>query len=128
MTTRTLQTVEELAPRQKELEDMFKKYPDHPKEAVLKADCLSKGIAFTEPALVELESGRRKSYCVSFSQDSATIAEMEKGEAFRVPEDIKIEGGMYSLRPTWFELRINPQSPYIFDVVDGKLMLCTDIK
>lgn len=126
MEQQIFQTVKELAPRQKELEAMFRKYPDHPHEAVIKADCLSKGVAFTEDALKVLENARRKSYCVSFSQDSALISDMKQREAFRVPEDVMIQGGTYGLRPTWFELHINPESPYVFDVIEGKLMLCTD--
>lgn len=97
----------------------FEKYPDIPKEVILKEDILRLGLRFTEAALKAAEGCREKVY-FQFSWDRAPIEGMEKQENLRVPNDIRFRGGPYDIQPIITRVPINPQSPYLVDVIDGK--------
>ncbi len=112
----------EMKPRAPELEEFFKRFPDMPRECIVKEDVLRLGTRFSEAALEATPGCRVKSYRL-FSYDSLKLDEMQRQEAQRVPEDMRFIGGPYGLRRTVFATRYFHDSPYIVDVVDGQLVL-----
>jgi len=100
----------------------FKKYPDVPKEVILHEDINRQGLSFTEASLQAAEGCREKVY-FQFSWDRAPIEGMQKRENVRVPNDIRFRGGPYDILPIVTRVAINPASPYLVDVVGGKLSL-----
>src|SRR4030042_2009114 len=114
---------EKLIPRTEELEAHFEKFPDLPKEAIIKEDCLRLGLRFSRAALEACKGYQTKlHYMFSFDASKVDLAMGE--ESLSPPLDIKLEGGRYRLRPTDTQVRIREDSPYLVDIVDGKLMLC----
>ncbi|MDP2954722.1 MAG: radical SAM protein [Chloroflexota bacterium] len=112
------------APRRQLLEAYFEKYPEAPREVVVKESILRDGLAFTEAALKAGEGRHTKTYHL-FTFDKVSPSDMKQGEPLRVPECIRIYGGHYELRGrTNIRVRINPDSPYVVDVQGGKLRLC----
>ena len=112
--------------RRKRLEELFNKYPDVPKEVIVKEDVLHDGLAFTTPALEIGKGYRCKMYGGwLFTFDMATEDTKREQKLFSVPDYIEIHGGLYNLRGrTRMRCRINPDSQYIIDVADGKPVLC----
>src|SRR6266545_14352 len=97
-------------------------HPDLPPEAVFKEDLLRLGMAFEEEALLAAAGKKPKSYFI-FSFDRRPIAEMEREEHQRVPEEIAFHGGPRGLRRTIVSVRINPDSPYRITADGGVLRL-----
>lgn len=95
------------------LEDLIARYPDVPREAVLKEDLLRTGIAFDTSALTDNEAGevKPKSYFI-FSFDHRPLTELGEAADRRPPEEIALTGGPYDLRRTIVSVRVNPASPY----------------
>ncbi len=112
-------------PRTAVLEEYVAKYPDTPREVILKADLLSLGHWFTDAALAATAGSLVKSYRL-FSYDLMTMGEMKRQESRRVPEDFVILGGRYGLRPVAVQTTNAASSPYVVDVVDGRLVLTAD--
>jgi len=108
--------------RIKEIERLAMKYPLTTMEAIVKSDVLRMGLNFTESALEKTEGCAVRTYRL-FTYDRAEFDQFKKGEPFRVPEVLSIQGGQYNLRRTFIQIRLNPDSPYRVDVVDGKLTL-----
>jgi hypothetical protein len=106
------------------LEAYFKKYPDVPKETILKQHLLSLGHWFSDAALLAAEGALVKSYRL-FSYDLIPMAELKRGEHRRVPEHFVILHGPYGMRPVSIQTSLSPHSPYLIDVVDGRLVLTT---
>jgi len=100
----------------------FEKYPDVPKEVILKEDIMRLGLSFTEAALKAAEGFREKVY-FQFAWDRAPVEGMEKQENVRVPNDIRFMGGPYGLQPFLTRVPINPKSKYLIDALDGKVSL-----
>ena len=71
-----------------EIAAYFEKYPDVPKEVVLKEDILRLGLRFTEAALEAAKGCREKDY-FQFSWDRVTAEGMEKQEYSRAPNDLQ---------------------------------------
>jgi hypothetical protein len=105
-----------------ELERMFEMFPDLPKEAIIKQDILRQGLAFAESAL-QLASGYKPKDYFIFSFDLVPLKEMQAFEAYRSPEEIRMTGGQYDLRPTIVSVRVNPESPYRVELIEGKIWL-----
>jgi hypothetical protein len=103
----------------------FEKYPDVPKEVILKEDIMRLGLRFTEEALKAAEGFREKVY-FQFAWDRAPAEGMEKRENLRVPNDIRFSGGPYGLQPILTRVPINPKAPYLIDVINGKVVLCEE--
>jgi hypothetical protein len=97
-------------------------HPDLPPEAIFKEDLLRLGMAFEEEALLAAAGKKPKSYFI-FSFDRRPIAEMEREEHQRVPEEIAFHGGPRGLRRTIVSVRINPDSPYRIAADGGVLRL-----
>jgi hypothetical protein len=112
-------------PRTALLEGYFREYPDVPREVILKIELLGFGHWFTDAALAATRGSLVKSYRL-FSYDLITMDQMERGEARLVPEWFFFFQGPYDLRPLLVQTTLNPDSPYLIDVVDGRLVLTAD--
>ncbi|MGK0289352.1 MAG: hypothetical protein ACI86H_000789 [bacterium] len=102
-------------------------YSDIPLEAIIKQDVLRLGVSFTEDSCRIASGYKPKDYFI-FSFDLAPLDELKKhGEHFlRAPEEVRFFGGKFDLKPTIFSVRLNPSSPYVVSVQDGKLVLFCD--
>lgn len=110
-----------------ELERMFDAFPDLPREAIIKQDILRVGLAFDENALAVASGYKPKDYFI-FSFDLVPLKEMQHHEAYRSPEEIRMTGGAYDLRPTIVSVRVNPDSPYRVQLHEGRLaLLCEGV-
>lgn len=105
-----------------EVERLIRECPDLPQEAIFKEDLLRVGVDFSEGALRAAASCKLKSYFI-FSFDLRPIADMGREENLRAPEEIALEGGARGLRRTIVSVRLHPGSPYLVDVVGGRLVL-----
>jgi len=103
-----------------DLEKYFEKYPDCPKEVILKEDVMRFGVVFSEAALENQEGFATKTYYI-FSYDKAD----KKGEGFKAPECWKFSGGPYDLRKTNNKsiMADEDRTPYKIDKIDGKIQL-----
>jgi hypothetical protein len=109
--------------RTEELGFFFEKYPEVPKEVLIKEDILRLGVQFS-PESLEISKNYQTQKYPLFSFDRSKVADMKRQEYLYAPEDLKIIGGRYNLRPTVFCTRISTDSPYIVKAIDGKLFLC----
>ncbi|MBB5937291.1 radical SAM protein [Streptomyces zagrosensis] len=113
------------------VEDLMERFPQVPREAVIKEDLLRGGMAFDESALSGTADGssgdvKPKSYFI-FSFDHRTLPELGAAALNRPPEEIVLTGGAYGLRRTVVSVRVNPESPYIVRAgEDGALGLYLD--
>lgn len=105
-----------------DIEDYFRRFPDVPREVVIKVELLSRGHWFTDAALAATTGSLVKSYRL-FSYDLVSMDSLKRGEARQVPEWFYIFQGPYGLRPVMVQTTMDPSSPYIVDVVDGRLVL-----
>ncbi len=108
-----------------ELEGHMERFPDVPREVVVKIELLSKGHWFTDAALEAAAGSMVKSYRL-FSYDLVPMDQMKRNESARVPEWFFIFQGIYDLRAVAVQTTMDPSSPYIVDVVDGRLVLTAD--
>lgn len=111
--------------RRNELERLFKKYSDVPREVVFKEDALREGLAFTPSALEYGSTRRTKLYGGGlFTYDY--VKPEEAGDMVKmVPDQIQVHGGPYGLRNRLkIRSRVNPSSSYVVDMKDGNLVLC----
>ena len=90
---------------------LFEKYPDLPLEALLKADLLRLGIAFSPEALAICAEAKPKSYFI-FSFDRVPQKELSENERRLVPEEIALIDGPFHFKRTIVSVRVNPSSPY----------------
>src|SRR2546426_10259530 len=109
------------------LESYFKKYPDVPKETILKQHLLSLGHWFSDAALQATAGALVKSYRL-FSYDLVPMSELKRGKHRRVPEHFVLLNGPYGLRPVAIQTSLSPHSPYLIDVVDGRLVMTTEAR
>lgn len=113
------------------VEDLMERFPDVPREAVIKEDLLRGGMAFDESALSGSGGDgtgevKPKSYFI-FSFDHRTLPELGAAALNRPPEEIVLTGGPYGLRRTVVSVRVNPDSPYRVGAgEDGALGLYLD--
>jgi len=115
-----------MATQTTELEFCFDKYTDIPKELIVKEDILSRGVNFTDAALTVQSGFQRKAYFL-FTFDVDVPADV-KSKAGIIPQEIRIEGGQFGLRPTIVQCRQSSSSIYRVDLVDGRLeLLCGDL-
>jgi hypothetical protein len=107
------------------VEDLMRRFPDIPPEAVLKEDLLRTGVDFDATALTENLDGdvKPKSYFI-FSFDQKPLTELGEAATRRPPEELALTGGPYELRRTIVSVRVNPDSPYrVARADDGSLWL-----
>jgi len=113
VTTRAAPTVERFAG----------KYPDVPLEVILKEDLLRLGVRLMPAALAAARGCRTQAYYL-FSYNISEHDEMGDGVSTSAPEDMIFRDGPYNLLRTWVRVVLNHNSPYVIDVVDGKLTVC----
>lgn len=116
---------EERLYRSKELEAFFERYPDVPREVIVKEDALRFGIRFSQAALERASEGRRRSYYI-FSYDKTESEELKHGEGHKAPDEFRVEGGPYELRKTNMRATISYDSPYLIDILDDEVWLTSD--
>ena len=105
------------------IDSLIEKYPDLPPETIFKEDLLRTGISFSEDALRVASGFKPKAYFI-FSFDLVPIAEMQKGENLRAPEEICLVGGKRNFRRIIVSVRVNPNSPYLVETSEeGELVL-----
>jgi hypothetical protein len=107
------------------LEAYFKKYPDVPKETILKQHMLSLGHWFSDAALDACEGALVKSYRL-FSYDLVPMSYFKRNEHRRVPEHFVLLNGPYAMRPVAIQTSLSPDSPYLIDIVNGRFVLTVD--
>lgn len=105
-----------------ELESYFRRYPDLPREVILKHDLLRGGHWFTDAALELCSAALVKSYRL-FSYDLMPMKDMQRKEHRKIPEWFMMRGGPYGLRPVTVQTTLDSKSPYVIDAVDGKAKL-----
>lgn len=110
--------------RRAHLEALFKKYPAANREVIFKEEILREGYSFTEAALRVTEKHRQPFYNV-YIYDRVSKDQFHHNEHLRAPDYIHLHGGLYDLRGsvTIGQILV-PDSPYVVDVVDGKIQLC----
>src|SRR3981081_4317171 len=86
-----------IQPQTAALEDLFRRFPDVPREIVLKVELLSLGHWFTDAALDATAGSLVKSYRL-FSYDLIPMSQMERNEARKVPEYFFIFQGPSCIR------------------------------
>ncbi len=104
------------------VEGLAQRYPDIPVEAIVKEDLLRSGMAWAPESLQIAASFKPKAYFI-FSFDMVPISEMEQREHSRAPEEIRLTGGPYNFQPIIVSVRLNPDSPYRVESVEGSLVL-----
>lgn len=102
-----------------ELQRHIEAHPDLPPEAILKSDVLRLGLDFDDDVLRQVSDYKAKDYFI-FSFDLVPLADQNEKVAFRAPEEIRIEGGPYDLKPTVISVRINHDSPYRVQWTEGR--------
>ena len=107
------------------LTDHIQRFDALPPEAIMKQDVLRRGMRFSEAAMNIAAGFKPKDYFI-FSFDLIEIKDMKAKEHLRVPEEVRVSGGPFSLRNTVISVRINPESPYVVDLVEGQLTLLCD--
>lgn len=92
---------------------VVREFEDIPFEAIVKEDCLRRGIWFEPEALAAGHRYARKSYFI-FSFDHRPLSEMEGEVSVRddAPEEIMLEGGPWDFRRVVVSVRLNPDSPW----------------
>lgn len=113
------------APRQEELEQYFERYPDVPREAIIKEDVLRMGVRFSDSAMQLAVGARPRTYYI-FSYDRTNLNDMVRDESMLAPEEVRILGGCWELRPTLISARIEYNSPYEITAPEGELILTGD--
>ncbi|EHP69643.1 biotin synthase-like enzyme [Metallosphaera yellowstonensis MK1] len=105
------------------LESLFDRYRGIvPKEVLVKEDVLLKGLNFSEEAL-KGEYQEKAYYLFTFDPDKPEVV---KRRARIVPQEIRISGGIWGLRPTIIQSRHSSNSPYTVGLMDGKKVLLLD--
>jgi hypothetical protein len=111
--------------RTRELESFFERYPDVPREVIVKEDVLRYGVRFSHEALERASEGRRRSYYI-FSYDKTESTEQKQQESLKAPDEFRVEGGQYELRKTNIRATISYDSPYLIETLDGDVWLTSD--
>lgn len=106
------------------LESLERRYRTIPVEAILKQDILRVGLSFDATSLNGADF-KSKDYFI-FSFDHVPLKEQDEELRFRVPEEIRIEGGHFSILPTTVSVRINPSSPYRVAFTSDGVILTLD--
>lgn len=117
--------MQETVSKRVEVETYFKKYPDVPREVIIKEDMLRLGVWFTEASLKISEGCRTKEYAGAiFSWDTVSHEHVDKTIFSRIPERLDLRGGPYGLRGrVRVRVNLNDLSPYVVDALDGECKL-----
>ena len=115
------------------LDEHMERHPTLPREAVLKADLLRRGVSFAPDALLNLTTAaggsepqhQTKSYFI-FSFNMVHQSDLDATQQWKTPEEIALTGGRYDLRRTIVSVRLNPASPYRVVLQDGERWLTVE--
>jgi hypothetical protein len=107
------------------VENLAAQYPDIPLEAIVKEDLLRRGMAWAPEALEIAAEFKRKAYFIC-SFDMVPISELGQKEHLKAPEEVRLSGGPNDFQPVIVSVRLNPDSPYRVEVVEGSLELKAD--
>lgn len=118
-------TSEKSQPTVSLVESLAERYPDIPIEAIIKEDLLRQGMAWRPEALEVAARFKPKAYFIC-SFDMASIAEMGHEEHVKAPEEVRLAGGPYALRPVIVSVRLNPSSPYRVELEEDSLVIKAD--
>ncbi|MAG57573.1 MAG: radical SAM protein [Planctomycetes bacterium] len=100
------------------VEAVAREFDDIPREAVVKEDCLRRGLWFTEEALRSGHEYARKSYFI-FSFDHRPLEDMaDAPHRDDAPEEIALEGGPWGFQRVIVSVRLNPDSPWLIELGD----------
>src|SRR2546430_15090784 len=94
-----------------EVLESFTKYPDVPKETILKQHLLSLGHWFSDAALQAAAGALVKSYRL-FSYDLVPMSELRRGEHRRRPAHLVLLHGPYGLGPAASPTSLSPHSSH----------------
>jgi hypothetical protein len=117
-----LSKTEENQPSRSVIEDLSRRYPDIPLEAIIKEDLLRSGMAWSAGALEIAAEFKRKAYFI-FSFDMVPISQMDLKEHTKAPEEIRFKGGPHHLAPVVVSVRLNPASPFRVESEENSLRL-----
>ncbi len=92
------------------LEGFERQYTQIPIEAIIKQDVLRLGVHFDEKSL-EKGDYKTKDYFI-FTFDHIPLQEQSETVRFRAPEEIRVSGGHFGLKPTVISVRLDHRSPY----------------
>ncbi|HYC78646.1 MAG TPA: radical SAM protein [Planctomycetota bacterium] len=98
------------------------RFPDVPLEAVVKEDLLRRGVRFTAAALGAFADYAAKTYFI-FTFNRAPLAELSPEERDAAPEEISLSGGPFGFRRVVVSVRLNPASPWVVDLREGRVAL-----
>jgi hypothetical protein len=93
-----------------------------PLEAVVKEDLLRRGVRFAPEALKAYADYAAKSYFI-FTFNRAPLSELSEAERDDAPEEIALTGGPHGFRRVVVSVRLNPRSPWVVELRDGKVVL-----
>lgn len=108
----------QLAERE-ELESALEIFGELSAEAIIKQDVLRLGLRFDTEVFDAVSAYKSKDYFI-FSFDLVPLAEMDAQTARRAPEEIRLSGGPHALEPTVISVRVNPESSYAVQLVEGR--------
>jgi hypothetical protein len=104
------------------IEDLAERYPDIPREVMVKEDLLRRGMAWAPEALGVAGEFKLKAYFIC-SFDMVPISEMDQKEHQKAPEEVRLIGGPDNFKPVIVSVRLNPSSPYRVESEEGTLVL-----
>jgi len=104
------------------VESYARKYPDVPMEVILKEELLRQGMTFTDAAMEAARGCRTQAYYL-FSYNISGHHDLKDGMSTAAPEDIVFRAGPYDLKRTWVRVVLNGRSPYVADLVGGKILI-----
>jgi len=102
--------------------DLAERYPDIPKEVMVKEDLLRRGMAWAPEALEIAGEFKLKAYFIC-SFDMVPISGMDQKEHLKAPEEVRLIGGPDDFKPVIVSVRLNPLSPYRVESGEGTLVL-----
>src|SRR5262249_59886114 len=102
------------------LESYFDRYPDVPKETILKQHLLRLGHWFSDAALQATAGALVKSYRL-FSYDLVPMSELKRGEHRRGPPHLVFLHRPFGLRPGSLSNLLFPPPPPLFSLVSFSL-------
>ena len=74
------------------------------------------------PKALAQQDFKNKDYFI-FTFDHVPLEEQSQSVRFRMPEEIRIQGGPFALLPTIISVRNDPASPYLLSQREGKRVL-----
>ncbi len=103
------------------LQATFESYSHLPREAIIKQDILRLGLDFVTSS-VDDNGYKHKDYFI-FTFDHVPIESQDSNLRYRIPEEIRLSGGIFDFRSTVISVRYDPTSPYQVKLHENKRKL-----